>query len=64
MLDDGDETVCDDGRANLYSDSVFGGTPELLYFEVLLEPFEEQFNLPSILVQVGNFECCEMKGVG
>ena len=41
MLHDGNQTVGTYGRVDLYSDSVLSGAPELLDFEVLLEPFEE-----------------------
>ena len=51
MLHDGDQTVGTDSRVYLYSDSVLGGAPELLDFEVLLEPLEEQLNLPTVLLE-------------
>ena len=60
MLDDGDKAVSYDCRANLYSDSVFCSAPEFLNFEMLLEPLEEQLNLPSVLVEIGNFESGKM----
>ena len=48
MLDDGDKAISYDCRANLYSDSVLCSAPEFLNLEVLLEPLEEQLNLPSV----------------
>ena len=54
MLHNGNEAVGTDGRVNLYSDSVLGSSPELFDFEVLLEPLEEQLNLPTVLVEVSN----------
>ena len=53
MLDNSHEAVCGDGCTDLYPDCILGSAPELLDFEVLLEPLEEQFYLPSVLVEVG-----------
>ena len=61
MLDDGNKAVSYDRRANLYSDSVFCCTPEFLNLEVLLEPLEEQLDLPAILVEIGYFERREIE---
>ena len=44
ILDNGYETVSDDSHANLYSDSVLSGSLKNLYLEVLLQPFEAQFD--------------------
>lgn len=43
-IDNGYETVSDDSHANLYSDSVLSGSLKNLYLEVLLQPFEAQFD--------------------
>ena len=56
MLHNGNEAVGTDGSVNLYSDSILSCTPEFLDFEVLLEPLEEQFYLPTVLVEVGNLQ--------
>lgn len=61
MLNDGNKAVSYDCRANLYSDSFLCSAPEFLNFEVLLEPLEEQLNLPSVLVEIGNFESSKME---
>ena len=53
MLYNGHEAVGTNSRVNLYSDSVLSSPPELLDLEVLLEPLEEQFYLPTVLVEVG-----------
>ena len=39
VLDDGNEAVGDDGHVYLYSDCIFGFSPETLDLEVLLDPF-------------------------
>ena len=37
---------------------------ESLDFEILLYPFEEQFHLPSALVQLSDLQCTQLKQVG
>ena len=54
MLDDGNEAVCDDGNVNLYADCILGLSPESFDLEVLLDPFEKQFHLPSIFIEQGD----------
>ena len=51
MLDDGNEAVGDNSDVDLYSDGILGLSPEFLDLEVLLNPLEEEFDLPSVLVQ-------------
>ena len=41
VLNDTDETVCDDGNMNLNAHCIVALTPERLDLEVLLNPFEE-----------------------
>jgi hypothetical protein len=41
MLNNSHEAVCGDGCTDLYPDCILGSAPELLDFEVLLEPLEE-----------------------
>ena len=38
---DGDKTIGDDGREDLYIDSVFAGSVEFLDMQMLLQPFEK-----------------------
>ena len=64
MLHNGNDAVGTDGRVNLYPDSVLCSAPELLDFEVLLEPLEEQLYLPPILVEVGNLQSSQFHCVG
>ena len=49
MLDNSHKAVCDNSDTDLYANGVLRWAPEFLYLEVLLEPFEEQFNQPSFL---------------
>jgi len=64
MLDDCNEAVCDDGNMNLYPDSILGVTPERLDLEMLFEPFEEKFHLPTVAVKQGNVLGREVEVVG
>ena len=41
MLDNNHKTVCDNSDTDLYANDVLRCASEFLYFEVLLEPFEE-----------------------
>ena len=54
VLNDSDEAICDDGNMYLYAYGILRSSPEGLDAEVLFDPFEEQLNLPEILVQQGN----------
>ena len=64
MLDNGNQAVGTDGRVNLYSDSVLCSPPEFLDFEVLLEPLEEEFYLPAVLIEFGNLLSRQFRGIG
>ena len=64
MLHNGYETVGTNSRVDLYSDSVLSSSPELLDLEVLLEPLEEQFYLPTILIEIGNLLCSQFHCIG
>lgn len=56
--------VGSDGCTNLYADSILGSTPEFLNLEVLLEPLEEQLCLPSVLIEVGYLQGCQIHCIG
>jgi len=51
VLDDGNEAVGDDGNVNLYTNSIFGFSPESFDLEVLLDPFEKQLHLPPVFIE-------------
>ena len=51
MLNDTNETVCDDGNMNLNTHCIVTLTPESLDPEVLLNPLEEQLDLPSVFIK-------------
>ena len=51
VLNDSHEAVCDDGHMYLDAYRILGLAPKGLDFEMLLDPFEKEFDLPSISVQ-------------
>ena len=51
LLDDGDEDVDRDGDPDLGLHGIFGCPEEPLDPQMLLDPFEEQFDLPAALVE-------------
>ena len=53
MLDNIHETVSDNRNTDLYANSILGRAPKSLNLEMLLEPFEEQFDQPSFLIEIG-----------
>lgn len=64
VFNNGNETVRDDGHMYLYADCIFRFTPKGFDTEMLLDPFEKQFDLPSVSVKEGNFFCFEVEVVG
>lgn len=63
VFDNGDKTVCDDCNINLYSHGILSSTPKREHFEMLFYPPEEQFHLPTLLVQQGDILCLEREVV-
>ena len=63
VLDDGNEAVGDDSHVYLYSDCIFGFSPETLDLEVLLDPFEKQLHLPPVFIEQGDVLCTEVEVV-
>lgn len=62
-FDNGDEAVCDDGDMNLNSDGILVVTPEPFDSEMLLNPFEEQLDLPAVTVKKCDVLCIKVKVV-
>jgi hypothetical protein len=63
-LQDGNRAVGNDGSTNMHSHSVFSFAPEFLDFQVLLQPFEEKSNLPSVLVKFYNLKKRKVECIG
>jgi len=64
MFNNGDQTIRDDGDMYLYADCIFRFSPKGFDTEMLLDPFEKQFNLPSVAVKKCNVFCFEVEIVG
>ncbi len=54
MLDDGNETIGDDGNMYLDTYCILRFTPEAFDLKMLFDPLEEQLHLPSVLVEQGD----------
>ena len=59
-----DQHVCADRDPNLRLDCILAGTQKGLDPKVLLDPFEEQLDLPSLSIECGNHLGAERKVVG
>ena len=64
VLDNGNETVCDDGDVDLYPHGVFGIAPKTFDTQMLLDPFEEQLHLPAVAVKQSDVLGFEVEVVG
>lgn len=64
VFNNSDEAVRDDGDMYLYPDCIFRFPPKGFDPKMLLDPFEEKFDLPSVAVKKGNFICFEIEVVG
>ncbi len=51
LFDDGNQHVGADSRPDLDLRSVFACAEKVLYAQVLLDPFEEELDLPAVFVQ-------------
>jgi len=64
LPDDRDEDVGGDGDPDLGLDGVLGGSIERLDAQVLLDPFEEEFDLPAGFVELGDGQRGQIELVG
>ena len=53
-LNDSNKAIRDDCHMDLDSNSILGLSPEGFDTKMLLDPFEEQLNLPSVAIKLGN----------
>ena len=63
-LDDGDEDINRDGDPDLALDRVLGSAEEALDAKMLLDPLEEQLDLPAALVERTERQGRELEMVG
>ena len=64
FLDDGHEYVNADGDPDLGLDGILGGAEEGFDAQVLLDPLEKEFHLPSVAVEIGHRLCGHGEIVG
>ena len=64
MLDYSDQAISDDGDIYLRLYGILRSAPELLDFEMLLQPLEEQLDLPAVLVELCDQQGFETYGIG
>ncbi len=64
FLNDGNQHVGGHGAPDLRLHCVLARAQKLLDAQVLLDPFEEQLDLPPALVQSGNGKLCQAGVVG
>ena len=64
LLDDGHQDIDGDGDPDLRLDSVLGGTEERLDAKMLLDPLEEQFDLPAATIQFADGKGGQVETVG
>ena len=64
FFDDSDENISCDGDPYLRFDGVLAGSEEGFDAQMLLDPFEEQFDLPALFVKRGNHLWFEGEIVG
>jgi hypothetical protein len=58
------DALCDNGNMNLNTHRIVALSPEKLDLEVLLNPFEEQFDLLSVFVKECDVLGCKIELVG
>ena len=58
------QKIVTDGNPYLCEHGILGSSIECLYVQMLLYPFEEQLNLPSLPVQLGNSQCIKLEVIG
>jgi hypothetical protein len=64
LFQDGHKNVDANGDPNLGLHRIGCGAKEAFDVQVLLDPFEEQFDLPTTLVQLGDGQCRQSEVVG
>lgn len=63
VLDNSDETVCDDGNMDLNTYRIVTLSPKGLDPKMLLDPFKEQFDLPPVFIKESNVLGCKIEVV-
>ena len=64
LIETGDKEVNADSNPDLGAHGVSAGAIECFDAQVLLDPFEEEFDLPPALIDGGDLNCRELEVVG
>ena len=64
VLNDGNQTVCDNRNIDLYPHSILGVAPKGRHAEMLFYPSEKKLHLPSLFIQQGYVTGLDCKVVG
>ena len=64
FLSNDKQKIVTDGNPYLCEHGILGSSIECLYVQMLLYPFEEQFNFPSLPVQLGNSQYLKLEAIG
>ena len=64
VFDNGHEAIGNYSHVDLYADGGFIITPETLYSEMLLYPFEEQFDLSAFVINLRDSQSWQIEVVG
>ena len=64
VFDDCDKAICDNSDVDLYSHGILAVSPETFDTEMLLDPFEEKLDLPTVTVKESDVLGCEVEVVG
>jgi hypothetical protein len=64
MLHNGNQTIGNDSSTDLDPNGILCSAPEFLDFQMLLQPLEEELNLPPVLIEIGNLKRGQMESVG
>src|SRR5574344_442307 len=62
-LDSGYNQIGNDCYPQMGAHGILGVSPQGLHYNVLLDPFEENFNIPSVSVQASHFQCTDFEVV-
>ena len=64
LLNLSNEQISDYRDPKMCANGIPGIAPQSFYHDVLLYPFEEHLNIPSVTVEVSNLQCADFKVVG
>jgi hypothetical protein len=63
-MQDAQQHECDQGAVDLDAHGVFAAAEKAADLEVLLEPFEQQFDIPALFVELGDIDRGWLRVIG